>query len=88
MEQRIRVGVAAVMADSDGRVLVPERSDVPSAWQFPQGGPCEREPLAAVKRDIREETGLHAADLKLVAEHPDWLLIRAVPNRGRCPHGL
>jgi putative (di)nucleoside polyphosphate hydrolase len=74
MEQRIRVGVAAVIADSDGRVLVLERSDVPGAWQFPQGGLRENEePSAAIEREIHEETGLSADDLRLVAEHPDWL---------------
>jgi putative (di)nucleoside polyphosphate hydrolase len=74
VEQRIRVGVAAVIADSEGRVLVLERRDVPGAWQFPQGGLRENEePHAAIEREIREETGLGAGDLRLMAVRPDWL---------------
>jgi len=40
-------------------VLALERSDVPGAWQLPQGGlePGE-EPLDAVMREIEEETGI------------------------------
>ena len=33
-----RAGVGAVVLEPNGRVLVLERSDVPGAWQFPQGG--------------------------------------------------
>jgi putative (di)nucleoside polyphosphate hydrolase len=72
--QYFRAGSGAVIRDAEGRVLALERSDVPGAWQLPQGGllPGE-EPLAAALREIAEETGIPAAALQLVAEFPEPL---------------
>jgi putative (di)nucleoside polyphosphate hydrolase len=68
-----RAGVVAVVADSRRRVLAFERSDVPGAWQLPQGGiDAGESPVDAAWRELGEETGLGPADVALVGEHPDW----------------
>lgn len=80
-----RAGVGAVIANSRGRVLVGERRDRPGAWQFPQGGIEDGEtPEDAVLREIQEETGLVAADVKLLARYPGWLCYE-LPPRMRSP---
>jgi putative (di)nucleoside polyphosphate hydrolase len=63
-----------VIVDAGGRVLAFERSDVPNAFQLPQGGlePGE-EPIDALWRELREETGLAATHLAVRAEVPEWL---------------
>jgi putative (di)nucleoside polyphosphate hydrolase len=69
-----RAGVGIVVADGAGRVLVLERSDVPGAWQFPQGGidPGET-PVDAARRELLEETGLSSRDVELVDELDLWV---------------
>jgi putative (di)nucleoside polyphosphate hydrolase len=80
-----RAGVGAVVLDSSGRVLVLERSDVPGAWQFPQGGLDKGEtPLQAARREVEEETGIPARALRLIGQHPD-LLAYELPARAQSP---
>lgn len=68
-----RAGVVAVVTDSRGRLLAFERSDVPGAWQLPQGGiDVGESPISAAWRELGEETGLGAEEVDLVGEHPDW----------------
>jgi len=70
-----RAGVVAVVTNSVGHVLAFERSDVPGAWQLPQGGIDVGEtPLSAAWRELGEETGLGATDVDLVGEHPTWMV--------------
>jgi putative (di)nucleoside polyphosphate hydrolase len=70
-----RAGVVAVVHDGDGRVLAFERSDVPGAWQLPQGGiDAEEDVTAAAWRELGEETGLGADDVELTGIHPEWLV--------------
>ena len=69
-----RAGVGAVVLEPNGRVLVLERSDVPGAWQFPQGGLDDGEtPLQAARREVEEETGIPAKALSLLGQYPDLL---------------
>mgnify|MGYP003444300773 CR=1 FL=1 len=56
-----RAGVVAVVTNSRGQLLAFERSDVPDAWQLPQG-------------ELEEETGLGPDQVDLVDEYPDWVV--------------
>ena len=68
-----RANVVAVVTNDKGRVMAFERSDVPGAWQLPQGGLDAGEtPEEAAWRELGEETGLTKRDVELVAEFPDW----------------
>jgi putative (di)nucleoside polyphosphate hydrolase len=63
-----------VIVDARGRVLALERSAVVDGWQLPQGGiEGDEEPVDALWRELREETGLTADDVHVVAELPEWL---------------
>jgi putative (di)nucleoside polyphosphate hydrolase len=69
--ERFRLGVGAVIRRADGLVLALERSDVPGAWQFVQGGVKRSENLRdALFREVREETGLNRSSFGAVHEVP------------------
>ncbi|MDQ2878555.1 MAG: RNA pyrophosphohydrolase [Pseudomonadota bacterium] len=64
-----------MLRNRDGRVFVGQRLDtVMDAWQMPQGGiePGE-DALTAAVRELREETGIAANKVSMVAEAPDEL---------------
>ncbi len=68
-----RANVVAVVTNAKGRVLAFERSDVPGAWQLPQGGIDDGEtPEEAAWRELGEETGLGRDEVDLVGEYPEW----------------
>lgn len=70
-----RAGVVAVVTNSRGQLLAFERSDVPDAWQLPQGGIDVGEPpLQSAWRELEEETGLGPDQVDLVDEYPDWVV--------------
>ena len=72
--QTFRANVGAIIVNREGLVLALERKKIPGSWQFPQGGLDEGEtPLEAVKREVREETGIEAVHLELLATTPRWL---------------
>lgn len=84
-----RAGVGAVVLDADGRVLMFERSDIPGAWQFPQGGlEDDEEPAAAAWRELHEETGLTGRDLELLAAYPEPLVYELPPSARRTKTGM
>lgn len=54
-----RLNVAGVFRNSQGNVLVCERTDAKGAWQIPQGGMENNEtPEQAIVREMREELGV------------------------------
>ncbi|MGZ0247991.1 MAG: RNA pyrophosphohydrolase [Alphaproteobacteria bacterium] len=56
--------VGILLLDSDGAIFVGERIDTPGAWQMPQGGIDKGETATeAVFRELKEETGIEAAEL-------------------------
>lgn len=68
-----RLGVGILLLNPDGLAFVGRRIDqTAEAWQLPQGGiDADEDPRAAAFRELREETGITAADL--IAESRDWL---------------
>ena len=69
-----RANVGAVICEAAGQVLAFERSDVPGAWQLPQGGiDADEEPEAAVLREIQEEAGIVASRIEALGRHPRLL---------------
>ncbi len=85
MSQFFRASVGAVIINNKGLVLALERSDNLGAWQFPQGGiDDQEEPLAAVIREVQEETGIDPAALQLLRQHPR-LLSYELPPEWRSP---
>jgi putative (di)nucleoside polyphosphate hydrolase len=84
-----RAGVGAVILDDSGQALAFERSRMPGAWQFPQGGiEAGEEPLDAVWREVKEETGLTRRDLRLVAAYPEPLVYELPPATQRRKTGM
>jgi len=68
-----RAGVILVVRRADGQVLSFERSDKPGNWQLPQGGlDGEETPVIAAWRELREETGLSAEQVRLTGEYQGW----------------
>ena len=75
MGQHFRAGVVMVVGDAGDRVMAFERADLPGQWQLPQGGIHRgEEPLEAAWRELGEEAGLGPDDVRLVGEHPSWVV--------------
>ena len=80
-----RAGVVIVVRRADGDVLAFERADVAGSWQLPQGGLDTGEsPLEAAWRELSEETGLGADEVRLVGEHPVWTVYE-LPSESQRP---
>lgn len=72
--ESLRQGVGLLILNDKGQVLAFERSDVPDAWQLPQGGVGEGEPLErAAWRELEEETGLTAEHVTHEAVSDAWV---------------
>jgi 8-oxo-dGTP pyrophosphatase MutT (NUDIX family) len=80
--REIRPGVSAVIFDEDGRILLQQRTDN-GLWGLP-GGAVEfgESILAALHREVMEETGLTIEVRRLVGvySHPDHHQIITYPD--------
>jgi putative (di)nucleoside polyphosphate hydrolase len=64
---RYRSNVGAIIKRIDGKILIGERSNVPGAWQFPQGGVKKSEnSRAALSRELLEELSLASANYRVL----------------------
>lgn len=62
--EEFRKNVAIVVVNAEGLILAAERSDVPGAWQLPQGGIDEGEDEeTAMFRELEEEIGTREVDI-------------------------
>ncbi|HMO17073.1 MAG TPA: NUDIX domain-containing protein [Oligoflexia bacterium] len=63
-----RKNVAAFVLNPDGLILVCKRADRFKDWQLPQGGIDSGEtPEEAIKRELKEEIGLHKSSIKIIS---------------------
>ena len=63
---KIPISVLVVIHTQDGQVLLMERADAPGFWQSVTGSQDEGETLEQTAiREVREETGLDAAQFEL-----------------------
>ena len=68
---QIRPGVAAILRDSNGRILLQRRSDN-GLWGLPGGSVEIGESVRdAIVREVREETGLAVEVLRLIGVYSD-----------------
>jgi len=75
-----RANVGIVLMDSGGRLFLGRRTGG-KGWQFPQGGMRHGESLEqSLFRELHEEIGLNAADVRLVGSTARWLRYR-LPSR-------
>lgn len=81
---RYRPNVAALVVNSVGNLLICERSTVPGAWQFPQGGVDAGETmLEALYREVREEVGLEAKHYEVIAQREGYRYLYPEQARGK-----
>ena len=68
----LRIGVGAIVLNSENKILVGKRKDNPvNKWQMPQGGIDKNESfLAAMKRELNEETSIK--NIKIIKELDGW----------------
>jgi len=75
-----RSNVAIVICNSLGHLLWAKRIGQ-GAWQFPQGGiKASESPEDALFRELDEEVGLSARDVKILHQTDDWLHYRLPEN--------
>lgn len=69
-----RPNVGIMLSNSEGQLLWARRVGGQDAWQFPQGGIKQYEDSeAALFRELNEEVGLQAGDVKILACTKGWL---------------
>ncbi len=75
-----RSNIGIVICNRGGQLLWAKRAGE-SGWQFPQGGIKKRETLEqALYRELNEEVGLAAEDVRILHQTDDWLHYRLPKN--------
>jgi putative (di)nucleoside polyphosphate hydrolase len=74
--------VGVCLINAQGLIFAGQRKDSPSrAWQMPQGGiDADEKPRAAALRELREETGIAADLVQVLAKTEDWLTYDLPPD--------
>ena len=68
-----RANVGIIVSRTDGRLLLARRVGHPG-WQFPQGGlQPQEEPEQALYRELHEEIGLAAEQVRVLGKTRQWL---------------
>jgi putative (di)nucleoside polyphosphate hydrolase len=81
---RYRPNVAALVVNPAGNLLICERSTVPGAWQFPQGGVDAGESLIqALFREVREEVGLEPKHYEVIKQREGYRYLYPQDVRGK-----
>lgn len=79
-EDGFRLNVGIILSNQEGRVFWARRVGR-NVWQFPQGGiQLNETPEQAMIRELHEEIGLCAGQVKIVGCTQEWLRYR-LPNR-------
>ena len=79
-EEGYRHGVGIILVNTKRQLFLAKRIGK-MAWQFPQGGMKENEtPEQAMYRELNEEIGLKAEDVKVLSTTRRWLRYR-LPER-------
>lgn len=75
-----RANVGIMLMSEDGRLFLGRRAGG-RGWQFPQGGMrCGESAEESLFRELQEEIGLSAADVRIVGRTRHWLRYR-LPSR-------
>lgn len=75
MQKKYRPNVAMLILNAKGQILACERSDIPGAWQIPQGGIDPGEiPEQAMWRELEEEIGISKEQARILGKLPNPIL--------------
>ncbi len=81
-----RPNVAAILRDTESRILIAERVGVSGAWQFPQGGVDDGEDIElAMYREVQEEIGVKKSLISIVQQRGGY---RYPFPKGRLKYGV
>lgn len=79
-----RLSVGMVLVNSEGKLFWGKRYRQRNAWQFPQGGLMPYETLEeTMYRELAEEIGLTASDVKILGVTRKWLNYKLPDNLRR-----
>jgi len=69
-----RANIGIMLCNQQGKLFWARRAGGMDAWQFPQGGIKKNENAkTAMYRELKEEIGLLADHVKIIASTDDWL---------------